>query len=479
MRHPTHRKRPQRRLICGLVTAAAVVVSALTVPVGASAEDPRILSTTVVFPTGQPAAGAEVELVTGTSDPAADGTPLTIMKAVADANGAVSFDVPATPELIDRAQHEGGRLRTVLSSTARQGTVEQAEADLSLYFKRVSTVWLTYEPQSGTFSVPVVDVQALRPLPVFDATVIEQLGETTLAQVGTLADMSSPWVLHLKSRLEAEMAKRGYIANNDALAYNVNTLDGTMTWVTYSPQTIIARPVTLPGEEFEYGTYEILPMTTRGIPAVDTTDAGDAVDDVALTAGADTTSKKERGRWGRHDNDCFTAGVSNSNGPRSERTVCWQIDHQVMDTTKGRSYWQYEMDASGAGVRGNKMSKLWVHSRPYFEKAASQYRDGQNIPTHTYSSTEGCDTSTDEISVESGSPIKIGAKHRWTRTTCETYSPKAYSNSGEHASIWYGNDSVKELVYRHVAMKTPVYTATSAGSPLWHAWSGQWVSSGG
>lgn len=132
------------------------------------------------------------------------------------------------------------------------------------------------------------------------------------------------------------------------------------------------------------------------------------------------------------------------------------------------------MELGRVGV-GHRPLTCRFHSRPYFEKAASQYRDGQNVPNQTYATSQGCLSQTDEISLESGAPVKIGMKHSWTRTTCETYGPKAYSNAGEHASIWEGNPEMKENVYRYVALKTPVYTATSAGSPLWHAWSGQWV----
>ncbi|HWL37986.1 MAG TPA: hypothetical protein VNQ77_17500 [Frankiaceae bacterium] len=437
------------------VTASSLLLAVLAAPV-ASASAHGVLTTTVVFPGGIPASGAEVRLTVGrANEPERE-----LAVAVADARGSVAFDVPETGSLVARASSEGGRLRTVLVSTARQGT-----DDAPLYFKRVATVWLTLDPESKTFTVPAVGVQFLRTMPEFDRTLVAQLGEQTLAQVGELADMTLPWLLDAKARLDAEMASRGYLFENEAVAYNIHTADGMLTWLTYAPEQVVVRPTG------EVGVYEVLPLSTMGLPAVDTTDAGDAADDLSTAAAA-----KERGRWGKHSSDCFFVAGPDAEHPRYQRTVCWQLDHQVMDTYKGRSYWQFHMDASGTAMSGDRMARLWVHSQPWWDGGApQQYRDGQSAPTATYSSTEGCTTRSHELSIASGEPVKVGAAYSWARTSCETYGPRMFQNAGQHASNWWGNDDVGANTYRYVALKTPVFTVTSQGTPLWSPWSGQWV----
>ena len=88
---------------------------------------------------------------------------------------------------------------------------------------------------------------------------------------------------------------------------------------------------------------------------------------------------------------------------------------------------------------------------------------------------ENCEQKATELYVESGQPVKVGVRWRWTRTNCETYTPKMGESSGQHASIWYGNPTVKAEQYRAVGATVPVFTATAGAAPRWSAWSGQWV----
>lgn len=90
------------------------------------------LVTRIVFPTGRPAAGAEVRLA-AQPEPIWPATPAGEVEypnevewatAVADADGRVEFDLPEAAELVALAHQQGGRLRAVLSYTAYEGSEE-------------------------------------------------------------------------------------------------------------------------------------------------------------------------------------------------------------------------------------------------------------------------------------------------------------------------------------------------------------------
>lgn len=456
-----HNPRARRRVLSGaLVTAASILATVLPAQTASGVVGPGVLTTRVEHATGAAAVGAKVTMMTGQL---AGDAPTILGTALAGVAGTVSIDPAESDALVEQAAHAGGRLRTFLLSEADDALNPDALA------KTVATVWLTLDQATGTFTVPPVDVQTLRPLPVFEATFLQQLGEQTLATAGTLADLTDPHVAKGIARLNEEMAKHGYVTDNEAVAYAVPMAEGVVTWITYSPENFVLRT------DGDLGTYEVLPITTTGVPAVDTTDAGDAAE--ALTAPTGTQAAKgNRGGWSRHAAECFYVSGPGSKH-RYHRNVCWRLDHQEMDTVKGTSFWQFHMQASGSAMNGNEMEKMWVQSEPVYGGAPALKSDGLSRPAATHGGSEGCETKEFSMWVESGEPLKIGASHTWSTVKCETYGPKMFPEPGRYASIWWGNPEVEQDVYREVMLKTPVSTKTKDGTPRWSPWSGQHVRS--
>ncbi|HWL36953.1 MAG TPA: hypothetical protein VNQ77_12235 [Frankiaceae bacterium] len=474
---------PLQRLIvmASATTAAAVLGSLLNAHHAAAVRDPNMLATRATFPGGAPAPGAEFTLraqpdpvlpTAPVTDPANDARLMPEQVAgtgVADANGYVTMAVQETPALVALAREQGGVVKAVLGTTAQQDV-----GGVPVYFKVVSPVSLRYDETAREFLVPEVGYQGVLPMPEYDATILQQLGEKTLAEVGVLAGMADPVVAKAAVALQQAMNEEGFVTDNELLAYNIHTADGMVTWLTYSAQNIAVR------ETDDYDVYQILPLTSGGFPAVDTTDTGDAIDSVSGIVGLDSQTKSERGYWSNHHGDCYAiVGPRKGADERWQRTMCYAVDHQEMDTTKGTSYWQFRQRASGTSLNGWDMLRLWVHGQPYYHGTAPMSIDGIPEPNTTDTKDEGpCDTVTHTISAESGSPIKFGYSRSWEKVICNTswYGPVSGKTApGDWASYWRHSSGIGSGTFRLVRLVTPVRTPTKEGTPIWNILSGQWV----
>ncbi len=244
--------------------------------------------------------------------------------------------------------------------------------------------------------------------------------------------------------------------------------------ITRSPEDILVR------ESPDADIYDVFGLSSGGFPVIDTTDAGDAVDDVTMeTELMGQSAKKQRGKWAPHHGDCYAiVGPADSTSKKYTRNVCYNVDHQQMDTVKGTSYWQYESDASGSASGTADMERIWVHGRPYHHGSAVHHADGLAKPTQTVEHAErDCETKTDSIYVESGSPATVGISREWAKTTCkyEWIGPVLQGEEGNHAAEWETNDAIDAGQARAVALSIPVHAATKEGCPIWDVLHGQWV----
>lgn len=307
-------------------------------------------------------------------------------------------------------------------------------------------------------------------LPEYEATLLDRLGERTIEDVGVKLSRFDPQVHKLTTALEDEMRSRGYVFNNEAVAYNVSMMGGTYTWVTLAPQYLLVREN--PNED---DVYDVVGVTSGGFPALDTTDVGDAAEDANLGV---TQAKAKRGEWRRHHGSCYAiTGPTDATTKRFSRTVCYNVDHQELDTTKGTSYWQYHEDASGVGINGNKMYRIWVHADPYGHGTAVPHTDRQPSPNTTQYFSGPCETVTTTVKAESGAPVVVGISREWEKTTCKSawYGP-VVKGDGDHAAEWETTDNPAPSDHaRAVSMVLPVHAATKDGSPIWNILSGQWV----
>ncbi len=172
--------------------------------------------------------------------------------------------------------------------------------------------------------------------------------------------------------------------------------------------------------------------------------------------------EKENGgnpRWTTQDtwHDCFNVHADNG----YDRLVCYRIDWQQNDNSGTYNYWQFHLDAGGNSLYPRNMKRLWVEAQP--NPDGNQQFDAQPIPRATYGGSDGCTTNGETFTVSSGGPVQVGYGYYWERTSCETYTPKSYSDEGHWASIWEGNEVVNDDVRRYVLAKIPVKTAQDKG----------------
>lgn len=154
-----------------------------------------------------------------------------------------------------------------------------------------------------------------------------------------------------------------------------------------------------------------------------------------------------------------------------KRLVCWQIDRQFEDNDPNYNFWQFHVDISGQSV-DRYMDRMWTEVVPQPQGQHIQKWDAQPAPNTTYGGSEGCQANGNQFSISSGAPVQIGFSYYWERTTCETYTPKDYSEPGHWASIWEGNPKVREGERRAVMLKAPVKTPSDKGVQ-WELWTGQ------
>lgn len=163
------------------------------------------------------------------------------------------------------------------------------------------------------------------------------------------------------------------------------------------------------------------------------------------------------GDWAKVNSDCYTV----SSGSWT-RLVCWRIDKQV-DNSSSRDFWQFKLDASGRGLNGWRVKRMWVEPMPDLQRAPSLYADGLPAPSSTVVGTSNCETTAINLSITSGGPATGGIGYSKSRVKCERQEPRSYEDSdrGHWSNTWYGNPSTSSQ--REVGVNIPIRTKQYSG----------------
>lgn len=425
----------------------------------------NVVRAALSFPDLTPAAGAVATL--SAPDPT---QPVAVGTATADAAGTVSITVPPTAELVARARESADlTLALVLDAEA-----ERSSAGGTDYYRSVETltVQLVDAPTGAFFLDAVAHSTVLDSVNDFDALAAATAGLRTLAEeTSWIADTSEPLVAQAIAEFDKARSDHDLSTDNPVVAYNVATSEGTMVYVTDTPQSLVLDPV-------DVNVFEVVPIGASA-PAQDTTQIYDETKPVfdalrPIASPAQSEDGPPRGQWGKNNSDCFNVTGPKEN-PRYMRNVCWEIDFQNGDSNKTDSFWQYELDAQGTSINGYEMGRLWVEAKPNAGHTAPMQFDGLAVPESTNERAEPCNTKTETFTMQSGEPVQVGWSWPWDKVTCETYGPKIYSDPAHYASIWEPPGRIKAGVARVVKMGMPLRSKTKDGGIWFTNLTGQWT----
>lgn len=229
--------------------------------------------------------------------------------------------------------------------------------------------------------------------------------------------------------------------------------------------------------------YEVVPLATASLPV----NSGSTVTDplahpVAepVDAGAGVVPEvqavyeqpdEDKPQWNRNNDDCYLA-ESNA----WWRYNCWNIDNQIYDDSSDSTYWQFNLEASSYPKQKRGMLSLWVEGVPRDGNATQKFDGNLPEPNQEVGGTEGCASSTDSISFAGGKPVQLGLSYSYSITTCETYTPRGYSDQGHWANKWNRNPARDEYGVgygqngthmRNVAFTMGVKTKATDGGVGW------------
>jgi hypothetical protein len=431
---------------------------------------PNVLTAVVTTPDGRPAPGSVATL----SAPAPGETDVRIGQAIADVTGGISIPIPATPDLVARAYHSADLTLPIVLDV----TVEKVVNGVTNYSRAVEALTAQLRQDAGNthayFVAPQPHVVGVTPISDFDPLAAATAGLQTLAdKAAWAADTADPLVAQAVQATRAALAAHDISPENPVVAYDVSTVEGTMVYVTASPDSFVLNPT-------DVDVYEVLPLGASA-PAVDTTQVFDEANAVVaqvpiVVAPQQGDGGPARGTWGKNNSNCYSVygptDQSDAN-KRYIRTVCWEIDFQNADSNKTDSFWQFELEAQGNSVHQTKMERMWVEGVPQSNHSAAMKFDGVAKPQSTNSRTEPCNTGSESLSIGSGEPVNVGYTWTWDKISCETYGPKIYSDQGHYATVWTGNPKVNSGEVRYVKFAMPVRTKTKDGGPVWSLLTGQ------
>lgn len=193
-----------------------------------------------------------------------------------------------------------------------------------------------------------------------------------------------------------------------------------------------------------------------------------------------TRDEETKPAWNRNNEDCF---LSDNNA--WWRRGCWTIDNQINDDTADKTYWQFQLKASSYPKQKRGMFHVWVEGVPMQDYSAQRFDGTLPIPDQAVGGESGCASGTQSLSLSGGKPVQVGYSYSYSITTCETYTPKGYSDEGHWSNKWHFNPDrnsngvgygSSDTDMRSVGFNMGIKTSSSAAKVGWTMPSGTEVS---